>query len=298
VIVGSAEWLAARNANPSASPPRARMAAPRDTASVTCASPRGARSFSSPPSAPSPARRPPYDPDGPVELSREYEYTEEDRPTHSTVTVMSDIFDGNHSSAPPSVRRGRGRTRPPGIDDPDYDPWNAPAEAAGSAIEQPEAVYPAAPWARYDAPRLELPTKVQKKDEWTCPQHGPLCNPGICKERAQVELDERMRIACETELQIIERVARRAKKKDRGEGREKEAEAMALGGRHGPPHFRGNSNSNKSGTSDDALRDEGNLLAQTQAVQANVLEDSEAVLDVRLPPGGPGSSWGDPNEPR
>ena len=36
-------------------------------------------------------------------------------------------------------------------------------------------------------------------------------------------------------------------------------------------------------------------LVQAQAVQANVLE--EAVLDVQLPPGGPGSSWGDPNEP-
>ena len=32
-----------------------------------------------------------------------------------------------------------------------------------------------------------------------------------------------------------------------------------------------------------------------QAAQASVLE--EAVIDVQLPPGGPGSSWGDPNEP-
>jgi hypothetical protein len=32
--------------------------------------------------------------------------------------------------------------------------------------------------------------------------------------------------------------------------------------------------------------------AQVQAAQASVLESG---LDVELPPGGPGSSWGDPN---
>ena len=36
-------------------------------------------------------------------------------------------------------------------------------------------------------------------------------------------------------------------------------------------------------------------LVQAQATQASVLE--EALLGVQLPPGGPGSSWGDPNEP-
>jgi hypothetical protein len=36
-------------------------------------------------------------------------------------------------------------------------------------------------------------------------------------------------------------------------------------------------------------------LVQAQAVQASTLE--EAVLDVELPAGGPGSSWGDRNEP-
>ena len=35
-------------------------------------------------------------------------------------------------------------------------------------------------------------------------------------------------------------------------------------------------------------------LVQAQAAQVDVLE--QAVLDVELPPGGPGSSWGDPNE--
>ena len=40
-------------------------------------------------------------------------------------------------------------------------------------------------------------------------------------------------------------------------------------------------------------------VAQEQ-VQAQVMEaqanEVEAALDVQLPPGGPGSSWGDPNE--
>jgi hypothetical protein len=36
-------------------------------------------------------------------------------------------------------------------------------------------------------------------------------------------------------------------------------------------------------------------FVHAQAVQASTLE--EAVLDVELPAGGPGSSWGDPNEP-
>jgi hypothetical protein len=44
-----------------------------------------------------------------------------------------------------------------------------------------------------------------------------------------------------------------------------------------------------------SMKREDKTMVQAQAVQANVLE--EAALDVQLPPGGPGSSWGDPNEP-
>jgi hypothetical protein len=133
---------------------------------------------------------------------------------------MSDIFENDPYLAPPSARSGRGGTRPPGIDDPDYDPWNAPAEAAEPAIDQPEAVDPAAPWAEYDAPRLEPPTKVKKKGQWTCPQHGPLCNPGICKERARFEYDERMRTKREEwEEERIQREANRAKEAEGERGR-------------------------------------------------------------------------------
>ena len=58
-IVGSAGWLAARSANPTASPTpsstrKSKKAAPSDTASVVSSGPRSTKSFS-PPSAPSPA---------------------------------------------------------------------------------------------------------------------------------------------------------------------------------------------------------------------------------------------------
>ena len=196
-----------------------------------------------------------------MEPSREYEYNEEDQPRHSTVAAMSDIFEGDHPPAPPSVRSGRGETRPPGLDDPDYDQWNPPVEAAGPAIEQPEAGDPTKPWAGYDAPRLEPPTKVQKKGEWTCPQHGPLCKPGICKERARVERDERMRIEREGWEELrIQREARRAKNKKKEEKREKDAEAMGLGGRDRPSHLRRGSASSKMSKSDsDTSRDGGTV---------------------------------------
>ena len=217
------------------------------------------------------ARRPPYDPDGPPEPSRVYEYNEEDQPRHSRAAAMSDVFERDPlppPPAPPSVRGGRGGgARPPGIDDPDYDPWNdppppAPADTARpSTVEQPpEIVDPAAPWAGYGAPRLELPTKIQKKGTWTCSQHGALCSPGICKERAKYEAAERMRIKREEwEEKRIQREASRAKKKKKEEKREKDAEAMGLGGRPRPPHIRGNSNSNRSETNSDTSRDDGNF---------------------------------------
>jgi hypothetical protein len=51
------------------------------------------------------------------------------------------------------------------------------------------------PWDGYDAFRPDPPTRVKKRgdDEWICPQHGPMCNPGICKALARVERDERWR---------------------------------------------------------------------------------------------------------
>jgi hypothetical protein len=135
-------------------------------------------------------------------------------------------------------------------------PWNLPPEAtARPTINLPEAGDPVAPWAGYDALRLVPPTKVKKMSEWVCPQHGLLCSPGICKERARLERDERMRIEREKwEEQRIQREARRAKKKEREERREKEAEAMGIGEPQRPPHFRGSSK--RSGTDTETSRDE------------------------------------------
>jgi hypothetical protein len=48
------------------------------------------------------------------------------------------------------------------------------------------------PWDGYDAPRPDpLREKRKGEDRWFCPQHGPLCSPGICTARARVERDER-----------------------------------------------------------------------------------------------------------
>jgi hypothetical protein len=139
-------------------------------------------------------------------------------------------------------------------------PWNLPPEAtARPTINQPEAGDPVAPWAGYDALRLVPPIKVKKMSEWVCPQHGLLCSPGICKERARLERDEQMRIEREKwEEQKIQHEARRAKKEEREGRREKEAEAMGIGEQQRPPHLRGGSN--RSGTDTSTSRDEGNFL--------------------------------------
>ena len=217
-----------------------------------------------------------------MEPSRAYDYTEEDQPRHSTVAAMSAIFDDDPPPVAPSVRSGRGGARPPGMDDPDYDPWNAPADAAEPVIDQSEACDPATPWVNYDAPRLEPPTKVKKKGEWTCPQHGSLCNPGICKERARVERDKRMRDDREKwEKEKREREAKYQKKRDR-----EKKKAMGEGERDRPPHLRrgttssGNNNSNNNSDPDtDTSRDRGTVSPTTPAY----IDLTASALDSNAP---------------
>ena len=193
-----------------------------------------------------------------------YEYTEEDQPKYSVAAAMSDPLGGYPlpPPAPPSLRGSSGGgARPPGIEDPEWNDAPAPADTAGpSAVEQPpQPVDPAAPWAGYGATQLELPIKIQKRGTWTCSQHGAPCSPGICKERARFEAAERMRIKREEwERKRTEREERNAKKKMKEAKREKDAEAMGLGGRQRPPHHRGNTNSsNRSETNSD---DDGNFI--------------------------------------
>jgi hypothetical protein len=166
---------------------------------------------------------------GSIEPSRVYEYTEEDEPRHSTEAAMADLFDDGFFVEAPSAAPGGGGTSAPGPDDPDYDPRNPPAEAENL-------------WEGYDTPRLELPTKVKKNGEWTCPQHGSTCTPGICKERAKFERDERMRN--NREKWEDERVPRGKR------GRRKKGTKAAVTGewRSSPPHLRGNSSSTATTT--------------------------------------------------
>jgi hypothetical protein len=201
-----------------------------------------------------PRRRQPYDPEGPVEPSRNYEYTEEDQPRASTVAAMSDIFADDDDPAPstPSVRGGRrGGTRPPGLEDPDYNPWaDADDYPEPPAIDHLEIRDPAAPWEGYDKPRQEPPTKVQKKGEWTCTLHGPLCKPGICEEYAweqRVKWEREQREKREEEKRNNE--LRRAENKKR---RERKAAAVSDDERDRSAHHR-------RGDSDDSDTDRGTV---------------------------------------
>ena len=194
-----------------------------------------------------PAWRQSFDPNGPIEPSRDYEYTEEDQPRHSTVAAMTDIFEDDY--VPPAacgVRSGKGGTRPPGIDDPDYDPWNPPEDIAPPSCDQSEAGEPATHWPGYEEPRLDPPTKVKKVDpDWTCSQHGSLCSYGICKERASHERAKRQQKEREKrEKEKLEREVARAKK---ALAKEKKKDA-ALDERSG---------SSSSSSDSDTSRDEG-----------------------------------------
>ncbi|KAN0137849.1 hypothetical protein V8E53_004333 [Lactarius tabidus] len=178
-----------------------------------------------------PERRQLDHPLGSIEPSRLYEYNEEDEPRHSTEAAMADLFDDGFMAEDSSARSGDGGTRALGPDDPDYDPYNSPAE-------------PVNLWEGYDTPRLELPTKVKKNGEWTCSQHGSLCTPGICKERAKFERDDRMRN--NREKWEDERVPRSRGKR----GRPRKGTRAAVTGewRSSPPHLGGNSSSATTAT--------------------------------------------------
>ena len=196
-----------------------------------------------------PARRQPFDPDGPIEPSKAYEYNEEDQPRHSTVAAMTDIFEDDYVPPAPSIRIGGGGTRPPGIDDPDYDPWNPPADDAPLANDQPDVGDAEPAWKDYDARRQGSPTRRQKRGKWVCPEHGPLCKPGICQEHARVE--RKKRLAEEQEKRKKEKLEREAKRAKALEKKEKKmAEARAEGSRSG----------GSSGSDSDTSRGEGTVF--------------------------------------
>ncbi|KAH8981766.1 hypothetical protein EDB86DRAFT_417073 [Lactarius hatsudake] len=204
-----------------------------------------------------PARHQGCDPDSSIEPQRVYDYyNEDDQPRDSTAAAMSDLFDGY--SFPDAF--GSSGARPLGLEDPGNSPLILPADVAAPASGQSPAGGGVNLWEGYDAPRLEPPTKVQKKGEWTCPQHGSLCSPGICKERARVERDRRMRD--EREKWEEERTLREVRRAEEQLKRErKRAKATGEGVDELPPHLRGNtssssSSSSSSGSGSDTSHDE------------------------------------------
>lgn len=157
-------------------------------------------------------RRPP-DPEGPIDPDQDYEYQDDDRPKRSVSVAMKDVFDGaeNADDLPPATW---------GIDN-------------GIELkDDPE------PWIGYDAPKWEAPTKINRKgpdrEEWQCPDHGPMCNPGICKERARVERERRQLKEHEDRM---EKKRVRIEKQEKRKLREAEKLARAEEGYDQPPHF-------------------------------------------------------------
>ena len=201
------------------------------------------------------------------------------------MAAMSAIFDDvDPPPATPSVRSGHSGTRPPGIDNPDYDLGNALADAPEPAINQSEAGDPGTPWKDYGARRLEPPIKSKKNGEWTCSQHGSLCNPGICDEHAQVERDKRMRDRREKwEEEKRQREAKYQKKRVK-----EKKKATGEGERDRPPYLRrgnassGNSSSNNNSDSNtDTSRDRGTVFLLTSAytdLTASALDSSALPL--------------------
>ena len=188
------------------------------------------------------------DPEGPIDPDQDYEYEDEDRPKRSTAQAMKDFSNSLDDEPTQDWTRADWEA----VYDRDHDPWNG-----------------------YAAPKWEPPTKTNRKggEVWKCPQHGPTCNPGICKERARVERDRRWE---------EERMKREDDKKKRQEKRERETQrkerklARAEGREpevtyDPPPHFgngrrRGSNNSDStSNDSDrDGSRNQGALLITTE----------------------------------
>jgi len=168
---------------------------------------------------------------------RTYESDEDDLPRHSTVAALSDIFGGD--SVPNPLRLG----------DLEYDLGSRADAAAPAGDDQFQAGGETSLWEDYAKPCRELPTKMHMDGEWTCPQHGPVCSPGICKEWARFKRDVRMRDEREKrEEEQKEREFRRAREQQR-RGREK---AGSMGGRQ---HSSSSSSSSNTGSDSDTSRE-------------------------------------------
>lgn len=203
------------------------------------------------------------DPDGPVEPNRAYDYYEEDRPRRSRAAAMEDLFnddsfDNDSFDDEPRAAPVRNNPRLRGVQE-DVDD-DSDAGVKGDL------------WQGYNAPRQEPQTRIRRvkkageekgKEDWFCREHGPMCNPGICKARAEHEFKVRKEI--EKKKWEEERAKRDAARKKRVRKKElKEAnEAAGYGApRDSPPPNRSEGgsrrgSSNSSGTEGCGLRSQG-----------------------------------------
>ena len=158
-------------------------------------------------------RRGAPDPEGPIDPDQDYEYQDDDKPKRSISVAMKDVFDGaeNAEDLPPAT-------------------WGL--DHGIEPNDDPE------PWIGYDAPKWEAPTKINRKgperEEWQCPDHGPMCNPGICKERARIERERRQLKEHEDRM---EKKRARIEKQEKRKLREAEKLAKAEEGYDQPLHF-------------------------------------------------------------
>jgi hypothetical protein len=182
---------------------------------------------------------------GAIDPDQDYEYEEEDVPKRSMADAMKDIFDGAPGvAASVGNHVGLHDLEEEEEEEDEYLAWNYPqavrtntrdwtpagAEDEGDVED---------PWDGYGAARWEGPTKVNIKggEKWICPEHGPTCNPGVCKARGRVEAERRW--AKEHEERLEEKSKREEKWKKAAEKRERKlAQAEGREVSHDlPPHF-------------------------------------------------------------
>ena len=168
------------------------------------------------------------------------------------------------------------------------------------------------PWDGYDAFRPDPPTRVKKrgKEKWICPQHGPMCNPGICKERGKVDRDDRWRKEREEreDAKRKRKEAREARARGRGRGRKPtraEGPKVLRGDQparlgNGPRRGASSSSSSGSEAEGDGRHDQGAILIeQVNEININLTCIGFLTRSVALPYGKPrpSSSSSPANQP-
>ena len=162
------------------------------------------------------------------------------------------------------------------------------------------------PWDGYDAFRPDPPTRVKKrgKEKWICPQHGPMCNPGICKARGKVDRDDRWRKEREEREEAKRKRKEAREARARGRGRKPtraEGPKVPRGDQparlaYGPR--RGASSSSGSEAEGDGRHDRGAILIeQANEININLTYIGFLTRSVALPYGKPRPSSSPANQP-